>query len=102
MSKYRLEVKKGTVERLTLAMGQDASIACSFDEVAEHRGNTEAYLVELGMTPADLRKLERVGFAVRGREPLKSGWRVKWVIMGPKVEEAASGGTNVTQEGSNS
>lgn len=105
MSKYKMGsgIRNGTVERLKLAMGQDPSIACSWDEVHDHAGNTEDYLVSLGFTSSDLLRLERAGFAIRGRERTRRGHRVKWVVVGPKVkEEVASGGNDEQAQGPNS
>lgn len=81
-------LRKGTLERLRLAVGQDPSIIVHESKIEEAKGVPESYLEDLGLTKADLKRLERYGFAIRGylrgtnwygREV--DGLRKRWVLI---------------------
>lgn len=68
-------------DRLKLAMGQDPRIVVAAADLPQVDGFTLDYLEQLGLEKRDLKKLERMGLAVRGRMPTKEGHRVRWVIV---------------------
>lgn len=84
-------LRKGTVERLKLALGQDHSIATVQSGLDKHEGNTEAYLTSIGLEPSDLLRLERYGFAKRGygthtnQYQRPAGYATRWVIIIPET-----------------
>ncbi len=57
-------VRRRTLERLKMALGQDRSISISKLDGAT--GFPEQYFIDLGLTQGDLHRLERLGFASRG------------------------------------
>ncbi len=59
-------------ERLKMAIGQDGSIIRKESEVTPHSGFKQQYLIDLGLTKADLKKLERGGMALR--QYSKNSW----------------------------
>lgn len=66
MSKFKLGISTATVERLKIALEQDASILTDKVGLEKHEGNSEAYLLSLGLSKGDLRRLEASGIAIRG------------------------------------
>jgi hypothetical protein len=58
-------MKKLTLsEKVNLALGQDKAIVCSKHELGT-RGFSEEYLSQLGLGRNDLKRLERLGVAIR-------------------------------------
>lgn len=53
------------LERLTLALGQDSSIATTQDGLMEHPGNDPKYLDALGLENRYLKDLEKMGKAIK-------------------------------------
>lgn len=82
-------LRKSTFDRLQLAVGQDASIIVPEAELSKSAGFPEQYLLDLGMTSSDLRRLETYGFARRGYLPLRTGKVCRWVLV--VTEELANG-----------
>jgi hypothetical protein len=75
---------KPCLERLSLALGQDSSIACTPSEVDKHSGHSEEYLVQLGLEKQDLPRLMRMGLALRGYLSTRQGYRTRWIILRPE------------------
>lgn len=89
------------LERLNLALGQDATIVTDVEGAKEHKGNTTEYLVSLGLEKQDLKRLERNGLAIRARtyngqmhfkeegqnirisRQFGPGSRIKWILLAP-------------------
>ena len=75
-------------EKLSSALLLDPDIIIDRSEYQEYTGSTERYLVSLGLTRSDLKKLERVGRAVRGYLPTAQGHNVRWLIFNkPKGDQ---------------
>ncbi len=53
--------------RLEKAFKQDPKICCTPPELDNHPGSSTEYLNSLGLSKRDLKALERMGFAIRGR-----------------------------------
>lgn len=66
-------------------MGQNPQITIDREGLDKTEGYTEDYLVMLGLTKADLKRLERARLAVRGYMPTPSGHRVRWVLVRPEI-----------------
>lgn len=101
------------VERIQLAIGQNPSILVHRKDLYSSEGFSEDYLVSLGLTRSDLKRLERGGLAVRGRtdngsivpiynakeevvgykRAFKSGSRVRWILIADRGEDGQ--GTDV-------
>jgi len=94
---------KECLRMLNIAISQDSSIVSSRDAYLSHPGNEEAYLDSLGLTRRHLKKLEKLGYAIRGytkniwlpgeeapdgkpvHEHMSArgkGHRVKWLLFG--------------------
>lgn len=56
-----------TVETLGKALHEDNSIGTSRDLLFNHPGSTPEYLESLGLTRSRLKRLERLGLAIRAR-----------------------------------
>jgi hypothetical protein len=85
--KYGSGLRRGTVERLKAALVQDPSIVTMVDDIEKTEGLPEAYLIELGFTVADLKRLERHGFAARGYRREKhikdrGTLHKRWILIG--------------------
>lgn len=80
-------MKLGLRDRVRLALGQDSSLVVSREEALKHAGFTTEYLMELGFTKADLKKLNRIGLLERGYvNPLNawnkhSGLQTRWIFV---------------------
>lgn len=83
--------------RLKTALEQDSTISVPRSELKNYRGFTVNYLTMLGLQPRDLKKLEKLGVAIRGRLPTKAydvlgkereaGHELRWLIMDEGVEK---------------
>lgn len=90
------------VQMLNIAISQDPTICTTRADIENHNGNDPAYLDSLGLTEKHLRRLEKMGLAVRGytrniwypgekapneKEPKPgnsirgSGHHVKWLLI---------------------
>jgi hypothetical protein len=87
---------------LLAAISQDSSIATTKEKFFEHPGNDAKYLDDLGLSEKHLKRLEKMGYAVRAytkniwmpgeptpdNKPVKPGTtargpghRVKWLLL---------------------
>lgn len=74
-------IKQGTLERLKDAMQSAPRSFCTRETLDTHEGaSTEAWEV-MGLTKQDLKRLERVGIAIRARKPTKEGHVLRWLVM---------------------
>ncbi len=86
--KFGKGLRKGTMERLQMALGQDPSIVVPRSTLGTTAGVTEEYLVSIGLTPGDLKRLEACGFAIRGYKHAMNngvrngGYRKRWLLVG--------------------
>lgn len=79
--KFGQQLRQGTMDRLKLACLQDNSIVVSSKDLGNSEGFPESYLVDLGLTKADLKRLETCGFAKRGYARHKSGHVKRWILV---------------------
>jgi hypothetical protein len=59
-------MRLGLRDRLRLALSQDQNIVVSAEEALTHPGFPVDHFEELGLTKTDLKKLNRIGAALRG------------------------------------
>lgn len=59
-------MREGLKQRLEAALIKDNTIVVDKKEVGTCKGFSEQYLGELGITKADLKRLERAGMALKG------------------------------------
>lgn len=94
--KFGQQLRNSTFKRLQAALEQDNSIVLGPEELKEAVGFTEAYLEMLGLTKADLKRLETCGFAKRGylprmtRRGKNTGHQVRWVLLAQAPEGVAT------------
>jgi len=72
-------------ERVAKALETDNNIVCPANQTGSRNGFTEAYFAQLGLTQADLKKLERMGLAARGYT--KNVWLSGETLPNGKVVE---------------
>lgn len=75
------QIRKGTLERLKVALKLNPGLATSFQTIQDAPGHTEEEFMDYGVTPSDLKRLERTGLALRGYTQERTGYRVKWLVI---------------------
>lgn len=78
------------MQRLLDALEACPSMAITQEELKDAKGYSTQELEAVGLTKADLKLLEREGYAIRGRLPTRQGQQVRWIFLKrdsqPKVD----------------
>lgn len=65
-------MSKALVEKINFALSKEPNLLVPRQDTFKHQGYPESYFDALGITRSDLKRMERIGFALRGYT--KNAW----------------------------